>query len=84
MTEALDDAGLRRIAEVTFGLPHLRDGQLAGMRALAAGRDVLAVMPTGYGKSAIYQVPALLLHRRQQRSHDHRDGLDPARRPSYA
>ncbi|KRE78782.1 recombinase RecQ [Arthrobacter sp. Soil763] len=44
----------------------MRDGQLEGMRALAAGRDVLAVMPTGYGKSAIYQVPALLLHRRKQ------------------
>ncbi len=33
------------------------------MRALAQGRDVLAVMPTGYGKSAIYQVAALHLHR---------------------
>ncbi len=72
MTEALaaspdDDADLRRLADAGFGLTHLRDGQLAGMRALAAGRDVLAVMPTGYGKSAIYQVPALLLHGRQQR-----------------
>ncbi|MBT2554596.1 ATP-dependent DNA helicase RecQ [Arthrobacter sp. ISL-5] len=33
------------------------------MRALVTGRDVLAVMPTGYGKSAIYQVAALHLHR---------------------
>ena len=32
------------------------------MRALVQGRDVLAVMPTGYGKSAIYQVAALHLH----------------------
>ena len=31
------------------------------MRAVLAGRDTLAVMPTGSGKSAIYQVPALLL-----------------------
>jgi hypothetical protein len=43
--------------------PHLRAGQLAGMRALVAGRDVQAVMPTGYGKSAIYQAAALQLHR---------------------
>ncbi|WP_082506742.1 RecQ family ATP-dependent DNA helicase [Arthrobacter sp. Leaf337] len=57
------DAGLRRLAADTFGLPRLRAGQLAGMRALTAGRDVLAVMPTGYGKSAIYQVAALQLHR---------------------
>jgi ATP-dependent DNA helicase RecQ len=32
------------------------------MKALVTGRDVLAVMPTGYGKSAIYQVAALHLH----------------------
>ncbi|MFE4833843.1 RecQ family ATP-dependent DNA helicase [Arthrobacter sp. NPDC056691] len=56
------EATLRRIAADRLGLPHLRDGQLAGMTALAAGRDVLAVMPTGYGKSAIYQVAALFLH----------------------
>ena len=32
------------------------------MSALTGGRDVLAVMPTGYGKSAIYQVAAQHLH----------------------
>ena len=31
------------------------------MEPLTEGRDVLAVLPTGAGKSAIYQVPALLL-----------------------
>ena len=30
------------------------------MEAVAAGRDVLAVLPTGAGKSVIYQVPAVL------------------------
>lgn len=70
-TTADPDAGLRQLAAGTFGLPRLRDGQLAGMRALIAGRDVLAVMPTGYGKSAIYQVAALYLHRNQaQANHD--------------
>ena len=90
-----DGAGLRRLADATFGLPHLREGQLTGMRALAAGRDVLAVMPTGYGKSAIYQVPALLLHRQQQRptvvvsplislQEDQLDGLRDAAGPGGA
>lgn len=56
-----DDRALAAVAASSFSLPHLRDGQLAGMAALAGGRDVLAVMPTGYGKSAIYQVAALHL-----------------------
>ncbi|PNI07712.1 recombinase RecQ [Arthrobacter sp. AFG7.2] len=57
-----DDLALAALAASSFSLPHLRDGQLAGMAALAGGRDVLAVMPTGYGKSAIYQVAARHLH----------------------
>jgi ATP-dependent DNA helicase RecQ len=57
-----DDSALAALAASSFSLPHLRDGQLAGMAALAGGRDVLAVMPTGYGKSAIYQVAAQFLH----------------------
>lgn len=56
-----DDRALAALAASSFSLPHLRDGQLAGMAALAGGCDVLAVMPTGYGKSAIYQVAALHL-----------------------
>ncbi|WP_427008359.1 RecQ family ATP-dependent DNA helicase [Pseudarthrobacter sp. H2] len=64
---AADDAGLRRLADVAFGLPRLRGGQLSGIRALTTDRDILAVMPTGYGKSAIYQVAALELHRRLKR-----------------
>lgn len=62
-----DEPALRALAESPFSLPHLRDGQLAGMAALAQGRDVLAVMPTGYGKSAIYQAAALHLHRKTGR-----------------
>ncbi|GAC1383618.1 MAG: RecQ family ATP-dependent DNA helicase [Pseudarthrobacter sp.] len=54
---------LSALASSAFSLPTLRGGQLAGMSALADGRDVLAVMPTGYGKSAIYQVAAVHLHR---------------------
>lgn len=59
---------LSALASSTFSFPQLREGQLAGMTALVSGRDVLAVMPTGYGKSAIYQVAALQLHRQTGRS----------------
>jgi ATP-dependent DNA helicase RecQ len=43
-----------------LGLPSLRPGQEEAVEALLAGRDVLAVMPTGYGKSALYQLAGLL------------------------
>jgi ATP-dependent DNA helicase RecQ len=49
------------MARQALGLTDLRPGQLRAMTALAEGRDTLVVMPTGSGKSAIYQVPALLL-----------------------
>ncbi|WP_432987761.1 RecQ family ATP-dependent DNA helicase [Dactylosporangium sp. CA-233914] len=52
---------LRRVAKERFGWERLRDEQLRAMEALMAGRDALAVLPTGAGKSAIYQVPAPLL-----------------------
>ncbi|WP_433614771.1 RecQ family ATP-dependent DNA helicase [Dactylosporangium sp. CA-139114] len=52
---------LRRVAKDSFGWERLRDEQLRAMEALMQGRDALAVLPTGAGKSAIYQVPAPLL-----------------------
>ncbi|BBX67349.1 ATP-dependent DNA helicase RecQ [Mycolicibacterium psychrotolerans] len=51
---------LQEAAGRVFGWT-LRDEQLDGMEAVSGGRDVLAVMPTGSGKSAIYQVPAILM-----------------------
>ncbi len=44
-----------------FRFDTLRPGQRDTVEALITGRDVLAVMPTGYGKSAIYQLAALLI-----------------------
>ncbi|WP_290062697.1 RecQ family ATP-dependent DNA helicase [Amycolatopsis solani] len=52
---------LQCIAAEKFGWRQLTGEQLAAMEHVMAGRDVLAVLPTGAGKSAIYQVPALLL-----------------------
>ncbi|MDI5975811.1 RecQ family ATP-dependent DNA helicase [Amycolatopsis magusensis] len=54
-------AELRRLAERCFGWPELSDEQVEAMEAVVAGHDVLAVLPTGAGKSAIYQVPTLML-----------------------
>ncbi|MBT1172363.1 RecQ family ATP-dependent DNA helicase [Bifidobacterium sp. MA2] len=44
-----------------FGYDSFRPGQAAVVNALLAGRDVLAVMPTGAGKSVCYQIPAMIL-----------------------
>jgi ATP-dependent DNA helicase RecQ len=46
---------LRRV----FGHEGFRPGQQQVVEAIMAGRDVLAVMPTGAGKSLCYQVPAI-------------------------
>ncbi len=42
-----------------FGFDDFRPGQREIVEAVAAGRDVLAIMPTGGGKSLCYQLPAL-------------------------
>ena len=43
-----------------FGFDDFRPGQGEIVEAVTAGRDVLAIMPTGGGKSLCYQLPALL------------------------
>ena len=52
---------LRRVARQLFGWPSLRPGQFKPMRAVLRRKDALVVLPTGAGKSAIYQIPAVLL-----------------------
>ena len=44
-----------------YGYDVFRGGQEAVIDALLSGRDALAIMPTGAGKSVCYQIPALLL-----------------------
>jgi ATP-dependent DNA helicase RecQ len=48
------------LAHDRLGFEQLRPGQLEAITAAAAGRDVVAVLPTGAGKSAIYELAGLL------------------------
>ncbi|MDR0958589.1 MAG: RecQ family ATP-dependent DNA helicase, partial [Clostridiales bacterium] len=44
-----------------FGFDSFREGQEGVIDAVISGRDALAVMPTGAGKSLCFQLPALIL-----------------------
>ncbi|MBA3343727.1 MAG: ATP-dependent DNA helicase RecQ [Gemmatimonadales bacterium] len=56
----LHDA-LERALHQRFRLPAFRPGQREVAQAVLEGRDIVAVMPTGAGKSLCFQLPALLL-----------------------
>lgn len=56
---ASDKAGLSEAAK-RLGIDSLHPEQIAAIRASLEGRDVLLVVPTGFGKSACYQIPALI------------------------
>jgi ATP-dependent DNA helicase RecQ len=52
---------LERLMRGTFGLSEFRPGQQQVVNAMVDGRDAVAIMPTGAGKSLCYQLPALHL-----------------------
>jgi ATP-dependent DNA helicase RecQ len=56
----LSDDALRAALHDTFGFAALRPGQDEVVAAVMSGADVLAVMPTGAGKSLCYQLPAVV------------------------
>ena len=58
MADRVEDA--ERLLRTAFGFAAFRPGQEDIIRAVLAGEDVLAVMPTGSGKSLCYQLPAIL------------------------
>ena len=56
----VDREDLRAAAE-RFDVRRFRPGQMQVMEAVLSGKDALAVMPTGSGKSLTFQLPSLLL-----------------------
>lgn len=49
----------RQLLQQIFGFPDFRPGQQEIVQAVLAGRNTLAIMPTGGGKSLCFQLPAL-------------------------
>jgi len=58
MIDAMDAA--QKILSKTFGYSEFRLNQAEIVNSLIEGRDVLALMPTGGGKSLCYQIPAMV------------------------
>ena len=54
-------AELHRVLRERFGYAAFRPGQERIIRALIDGRDVMAVLPTGAGKSLTYQLTSQVL-----------------------
>lgn len=52
----------RQALKQHFGYESFRPGQEGVVEAILSGRDALAVMPTGAGKSVCYQVPGVVLN----------------------
>lgn len=59
MTHQVNKAEALALLRERFGHDNFRKGQWEPIRALLEGRDALVVMPTGSGKSLIYQLAAL-------------------------
>ncbi|WP_306396520.1 RecQ family ATP-dependent DNA helicase [Telluria beijingensis] len=52
---------IRRLLDAVFGIAQLREGQQHVIDSVLDGKDTLAIMPTGGGKSLCYQIPAKML-----------------------
>jgi ATP-dependent DNA helicase RecQ len=52
---------IRRLLRSVFGIEQLREGQQRVIDSVLDGKDTLAIMPTGGGKSLCYQIPAKML-----------------------
>ena len=52
---------IRRLLNAVFGIAQLREGHQRVIDSVLDGKDTLAIMPTGGGKSLCYQIPAKML-----------------------
>jgi ATP-dependent DNA helicase RecQ len=57
---AISRAAAQSVLSSRFGHPDFRPGQWEPVKSILSGRDTLVVMPTGSGKSVIYQLAALM------------------------
>ncbi|XP_078581267.1 putative ATP-dependent DNA helicase RecS [Branchiostoma floridae x Branchiostoma japonicum] len=64
MAAALDDrrvdSAIASVLEELDGISSLKPEQIDALKAFIGGRDVLALLPTGFGKSLIYQIAPLV------------------------
>ncbi len=58
---AINEEAVAEVAHRLFGYTVLRPGQYEAIRGVVAGHDTLAVLATGSGKSAIYEIAGALL-----------------------
>ncbi|HWJ93380.1 MAG TPA: ATP-dependent DNA helicase RecQ, partial [Telluria sp.] len=58
---AVRQNAIRKLLRNVFDIEHLREGQQRVIDSVLDGKDTLAIMPTGGGKSLCYQIPAKML-----------------------
>lgn len=57
----ISETQLTQVLQDKFGFDHFREGQLPVLQSVLNGQDTLAVLPTGAGKTLLYQLPGYLL-----------------------
>ena len=64
-----DDFGLAyAMRKLNFDIDKLRDGQKTALNSFIEGHDTFVVLPTGYGKSIVYQAAPFIDDFRKHRS----------------